>query len=255
VLVDDHDLILQHVYDISVVPDTFGGQHRPADFHRVQAVVAQAILAHQGAVVVVVLRVGLGQARAAPVVRDDAGVEGVGVDVKRRGGVVADRVADDHRLRAADEDRCLLVAQPAIAVHVHRLLTCRVVAHGAARQPEFGLLHLDRIEAGKASLHGNLAAAIGDQCPVNAASRQGVEDQAAPVAGGGRGIRRVPVSVGVKRAAESIAVVGDRRENHRISLSAFGDQVRRSALGLDPRFAQFDHDAWVDRQTATQPGL
>ena len=106
----------------------------------------------------------------------------VGIDADRGAGVVAEVVADDHRLCSADEDGRVVVAAAGIAIGGR-------AARGIELDPAVGetqltLLNFEGIEAIEASLDRRQATGIGDVGVIDARLRSGLDDDPAPIAGG-----------------------------------------------------------------------
>ena len=85
-------------------------------------------------------------------------------------------------------------------------------------------MHFNHVEFVKIAFDRCLAAAMSDQCVVDAPMRNGVEDQAAPLSRSR--LRGRPVARRIKSPARSKSIVLDRCENDRVLLRAFGNQVR-----------------------------
>ena len=256
----DDDLVLEHVDDVDVVPDALDGDLLAADLHaadrpaggpaggRVDRV-GDAVVADERAEVVVVPRIAVDRAGAAARIGPGNVGERVGVDADDRAQIVAEFVADDHRLSAADEDRGCGVRAAAIAIGTGR--AGGVVLDPAVGHPQVGLVRLDHVELVESALDGRLPAAEGDVGVVDAGLRTRVRDDAAPVS---RGPSVGEVGMGEERAAGAEAVVAEAREDHRLAGGALGDQLRGASLQFDSRSLQFHDHPGIDREPAAPTG-
>lgn len=113
-------------------------------------------------------------------------------------------------------------------------------------------MNLKRVELVEATLDRCGAAAKADIGVVEARLSANVEHEASPVA---RGVGVGQCTVGIKRAASPVAVVGKAGEDHAIARLALGDQLRGAPLKLDAGLRQLDHDSRIDRQPTTVAGF
>ena len=213
--------VFQHVNDIRIVQNDFGGQRFATQQHTVDAAAGlghtgsagEAVTPYKWPLIVKEVPHHVDGARRTTRVLGQPVIEGVGVDTDGRTVVVTDHVVQDHRLRAADVDRRRRVIQPAKTI-ARRRTTCSGVIHfdDAVADPHVGLLDFDGVESGKIAFQRDHAAGVCDQGMVNTARSGMSEVQTAPVAlVSQRGERFAAaqgiVVVGVKRAARTIAIV------------------------------------------------
>ena len=260
----DDDLILEHVDHVDVVPDALDGDLAAAHDHPggrlAPDAVRQPVGADERPEVVVVAGGAVDPARAAAGVAPLHVRECVGVDADNRPQVRAEVVPHDDRLRPKHIHGRRVVAAPARAVRRGRP-GC-VVLHPAVGQPQVALMDLQRVEPVKAALDRGLAAAERQVGPVDARPGARVDDDAAPVADRQRADRAAHgvelvghVAVGVERAAGSVAVVAQAREDHRLARGTFGDELRGTPLEFDPRALELDDHTRVERQPSRPTGL
>ena len=249
VVIRHHDFVAQHVHDVRIVPDGFGGQGAAADLHAVDLVIAQAVSADQGAMVVGVAFDRLDLAGAAAPVGRDLRFHRIGVDADHRPLVTAEDVLRNHRLRPAHENRGADGGTASVAVAVAAV---GVVFQHTVSNPHVGLVDFDGVEAGEATLDGGGAAGIGDQRAVDARPGNGPEVQAAPIArrgsAAGRVLRRD------KRSAGPVTAVQQGSERHLPLERAFGDELGPD-LGFDPCPGHLDDYAGIDRQPGVESRL
>ena len=119
--------------------------------------------------------------------------EGVDADRDGLGFVVANVVADEHRLRAADENRCRQVGSASRAIDFHADLfnPIGVVFDDAVREPEFGLVHFDHVEVDEGTFDPRVATAERDQRVFNVRASRLRDVEATPVARRGHDVRAV----------------------------------------------------------------
>ena len=208
------------------------------------------IVAEERPDVVVILDEAIDLAGAAAVIGHRPFRHRVGIDADRGAGVVAEVVADDHRLCSANEDGRIVVAAAGIAIGGR-------AARGIELDPAVGetqltLLNFEGIEAIEASLDRRQATGIGDVGVVDARLRSGLDDDPTPVAGGAD---IGGVAIGVKRRPGAVPIVGQAREDHPLLRRPFGDELRVAALQFDPRSLELDHDPLIDLQAPRCPGL
>ena len=208
------------------------------------------IVAEERPDVVVILDEAIDFAGASAVIGHRPIRHRVGVDADRGAKVVAEVVADDHRLCSADEDGRIVIAAAGIAIGGR-------AARGIELDPAVGdtqltLLNFEGIEAVEAPLDRRQATGIGDVGVVDGRLRSGLDDDPTPVAGGAD---IGGVAIGVKRRPGSVPIVGEAREDHPLLRRPFGDELRVAALQFDPRSLELDHDPLIDLQAPRCPGL
>ena len=256
----DNRVANHDVDDARVVPDALRGECLTANHHPVDRIgltgaqlflAADPVVGNQRTLVIAEPVQHIDPAsRPARVALQDV-VQRVGVDADRRCVVVANGVADDDRLRAANEDHGFLVE--AAAKSALRPLTAhaiRIELEQRVGDPRLGLVNLDDVEGAKRPFHASHAAAKGERGVVDAAACVRSEKYAAPVAGQGVGIG---AAGRVERAARAESTVDQRREYDLQAVGTLGDQLPADRR-LDPRPVQFDDGRRVDPQPAVGRG-
>ena len=256
----DDDLVLEHGDDVDVVPNALDRDLLAANLHAADRAtggparrrvdrVGDAVVADERAEVVVKAGVAVDRAGAAARIGSGDVRKRVGIDAHDRAQIVAEVVAEDHGLRAADKDRGGGVRATAVAVGTGR--AGRVVLDAAVGHAEVALMYLDHVELVEPALDGCLPAAEGDVGMVDARLRAGVRHDAAPVA---RGPRVGEVRMGAERAAGAKPVIAQAREDHRLAGGALGDQLRGAPLQFDPRTLKLHDSARINREPAASTG-
>ena len=256
----DNDLVLEHIDDVDVVPDTLhrdllaphlqasdGSASRPA-CRRIDRV-GDAVIANEQAAIVVVAGVAIDAARASARIGKRNIRERVGVDTDDRAEIVAEVVAQDHGLCTADKDRGSDVRASSIPVRCGRPVG--VVLDPTMGHAEITLDHFNHVEPVEPALDRRLSAAKSYVRVVDARLRASLYDEAAPVACGpdvGQ------VAIGVERAASPETIVAQARKDDRLGGRALGNQLRRAPLQFDPRPLHFHDRTWIHSEPATAAG-
>ena len=256
----DDDLRAKHGDDVDVVPDALDDEFLAPHLHAARCAagrparrridrVGDRVVADERPAVVVKAGVAVDRATG-PARIGQLGIgERIGVDAHDRPEVVAEIVAEDHRLGPADEHGRRRVGSAAVSRAGRG--AGRVVLDPAVRQPQVALVNLDHVEVVEAALDRGLAAAIGDVCVVDAGLRTDVEHDASPVTG----IPRVgQVAVRVERAARAEPIVAEAREDHPLARGALRYELRHAPLELDPSALEFHDHARIDREPAATAG-
>ena len=222
--------------------------------HRRAHVVGNAIVSNEWPKVVVIVGEPIDGPSAPAGIGHEGIVEGVGVDRDQGGCVVAEVVAHDHRLGATHKDGSGGVVAAAKPRGVDKQIRkpIGVGFNPAVGETEVGLVDLEDVELVEATLDRCGAAAKADVGTVEACLGADVEHEATPVA---RSVGVGQRTVGVKRAASPVAVVGKAGEDHAIARLTLGDQLRSAPLKLDAGLRQLDHDSRIDRQPTTLAGF
>ena len=247
-----HDLAGHDVDDVRVVPHALDVHLAAADDHaadRAGVRRSQRVAADERTEVVVELRKPAARPRAPARIGHSQIGERIDVDADHGSRVAPEVVADDDRLRPADEDRGGVVRAPARAIG--RGLARRVVLQTAVGQPQPPLMGLDDVEAVEAALDRGLAAAVGDVGVVDARLGGGIDDDAAPVTRRRLVGQRTEQVEGTPRPE---AVVGGAGEDHAILRIALGDQFGVAATEFDAGSLELHDHARIDLQPARGPG-
>ena len=122
-----------------------------------------------------------------------------------------------------------------------------VVLQRRVGDADAGLVYFDGVEGREAAGDRGGAAGIFDHGIVDAAERDGIEHQSAPVPRRGR--RRAGVARRHEAAAGAVAVVVQRSEDDRVLGGSFGDQRAVTDLGFDACSVQLDDHARRDQQS------
>ena len=208
------------------------------------------VVAEERPDVVVVLGEAIDRAGAPAVIGPRPIRHRVGVDADGGARVVAEIVADDHRLGGADKDGRIVVAAAGIAVGGRP--PRGVELDPAVGDSELALLDLESVEAVKAPLDRRQTTAIRDVGMVDARLRPGLDDDPAPVS---RGADIGGDAVGVERPPGAVAVIGEAREDHVLLRRPLGNELRVATLQFDPRSLELDNDPIVYLQPPRRPGL
>ena len=248
------------MHDVHVVPDALDGDLLAPHLHAAGCAagrpaggcidrVGNPVVAHERAAVVVEAGVAIDRPARSARVGQHGIRQSVGIHADEHTEVVAEVVAEDHRLGTADEHRCGRIAAAAVSTAGRR--AGGVVLDPGMRQPQVALMHFDHVEAREAALDRGLSAAVAEVGVVDAGLAARIDDDATPVPG-------LPdvgqVAVGVEGAARAEAVVAEAREDDRLTGRALGDELRSAAFELDAGTLQLHDHASVNRQPAALAG-